>query len=230
VWILEIINNGIELSRLSFLAQKRKIVMRMLRCSILIIIFLSLPLPTLATTVAVVEAAVERAAFQRYGGQQPIKVGTLLRSGDIITTGGDARVRIRDGSLVRIGAYARFEFDRLIPPKKRGRLTGVFNVLKGIFRFTSSKSRKPNVEIQVGNVIAVGIRGTDVFTSAKANKDIVCLIESKISVQAGNVTAMLTQPREGFVVPKGKPPLPVRLIPEEKFQKWLRNSELQNRE
>jgi len=201
--------------------------MMMLRCFILMM--LSLPVPTLAITVAVVEAVQERAAFLRDGGQQPITIGTQLQNEDIITTGGNARVRIRfpDGSLVRIGAFATVKFDRLIPPaEKQGRLTGVFNVLKGIFRFTSSHTSRPDVKIRVGHAITVGIRGTDVYTHAKADKDFVCLIEGAVIAQAGDVQVMLTQAREGFVVPKGKAPLPVRLISEDIFQNWLDNSEI----
>lgn len=196
---------------------------------ILMIIGFNLPISsTLAMPVAVVEAIQEAAAFQREGRQQPLKKGIELFSADIITTGSDARVVIRfsDGSLARIGAHARVIIDRLIPPstKNEGGLTGVFEVLKGIFRFSTASS--VDVKIHVGNTISAGVRGTDVYTHAKVDKDIVCLIEGKVKVQAGEVTDWLTQPKAGFVVPKGKAPLPISLIPEETFQKWLVNSEL----
>jgi hypothetical protein len=196
---------------------------------ILMIIGFNLPIYSLAKPVAVVEAVQEAAAFQRESRQQPLKKGIELLRGDIITTGSDARVVIRfsDDSLAKIGAHARVVIERLIPPpanKEEEGLTGVFEVLKGIFRF--STSRRVDVKIHVGHVISAGVRGTDVYTHAKVDKDIVCLIEGKIKVQAGEVTQWLTQPKEGFVVPKGKAPLPISLIPEETFQKWLVNSEL----
>jgi hypothetical protein len=196
---------------------------------ILIIISFNLPISSLAIPIAVVEAVQEAAAFQRESRQQPLKKGIELLRGDIITTGSDARVAIRfsDGSLARIGAHARVVIERLMPPpadKEEGGLTGVFEVLKGIFRF--STSRRVDVKINVGHVISAGVRGTDVYTHAKVDKDMVCLIEGKVKVQAGEVTEWLTQPKEGFIVPKGKAPLPINLIPEETFQKWLINSEL----
>jgi len=197
---------------------------------ILIVLGFNWPISALAIPVAVVEAVQEAAAFQRHTRQQPLKKGIELLTGDIITTGNDARVLIRfsDGSLARIGAHARVEIERLIPPaaKNEGGLTGVFQVLKGIFRFSTTSSRAVDVKIHVGNTISAGIRGTDVYTHAKVDKDIVCLIEGKVKVQAGEVTEWLTQPKEGFVVPKGEAPLPISLIPEETFQKWLINSEL----
>lgn len=203
--------------------------MMMLRWLILLLMGLNFSTLVSAAPIAVVEAVQEKAAYQREGKQEPLKKGIELRNGDIITTGAKSRVAIRfwDSSLVRLGAHARVSFERLIPPTKpkSGTLTGLFNVLEGIFRFTSNK--KPQVEVLVGNTIAIGIRGTDVYALAQADKDLVCLIEGAIQVQAGEVKTMLTQPREGFIVPKGQPPLPVSLIPEDKFQKWLENTELQ---
>ena len=196
---------------------------------ILTTICLSLPIIAIAIpSVAVVDAVQARAAFQREGRQQPLAKGVELYTGDIITTGAKARVVIRlpDMSLVRIGAYAQVKFEQLSSVSKSAILTAVFNVLKGVFRFTGSHHNPLDVKIRVGNSISAGIRGTDVYTHAQADKDIVCLIAGQVSVQAGEVEAMLTQPREGFIVPKGGQPLPISLISEEKFQKWLKNSEI----
>lgn len=105
-------------------------------------------------------------------------------------------------------------------------LTAVFKVLKGVFRFTGGHSEPIDVKIRVGNSISAGIRGTDVYTQAQPDQDLVCLIKGQVSVQSGKVTAMLKQPREGFIVPKGSPPLPISKISEELFQLWLKNSEM----
>jgi hypothetical protein len=197
---------------------------------ILTIICLSFPILAIAIpSAAVVDAVQERAAFQREGRQKPLAKGIELYAGDIITTGAKARVVIRlaDRSLVRIGAHAQVKFEQLNSPVSKSEiLTAVFNVLKGVFRFTGSHDNPLDVKIRVGNSISAGIRGTDVYTHAQADKDIVCLIAGQVSIQAGEVKAMLTQPREGFIVPKGSPPLPISLISEEKFQQWLKNSEI----
>jgi hypothetical protein len=184
---------------------------------------------TIATPAAVVEAVQARSTFQREDRQQPLVQGVKLYAGDIITTGANARVVIRlpDNSLIRIGAYAHVQFEQLIfPVSKSAILTAVFNVLKGVFRFTGSHSEPIDVKIRVGNSISAGIRGTDVYTQAQPDKDLVCLIKGQVSVQSGKVTAMLKQPREGFIVPKGSPPLPISQISEEIFQLWLKNSEM----
>lgn len=200
-----------------------------LRELIVIIICLSLPILAIATPAAVVDAVQARAAFQRENRQQPLAQGVKLYAGDIITTGANARVIIRlpDNSLIRIGAYTHVQFEQLIfPASNSDILTAVFNVLKGVFRFTGSHSEPLDVKIRVGNSISAGIRGTDVYTQAQPDQDLVCLIKGQVSVQSGKVTAMLKQPREGFIVPKGSPPLPISPISEEVFQHWLKNSEM----
>ena len=196
---------------------------------IVTIICLSFPLLAIAIPAAVVDTVQAKAAFQREGRQQPLAQGIELYAGDIITTGAKARVVIRlaDRSLIRIGAHAHVKFEQLNSPVSNSEiLTAVFNVLKGVFRFTGSHNNPLDVKIRVGNSISAGIRGTDVYTDSQADKDLVCLISGKVSVQAGKVKTMLTQPREGFIVPKNGTPLPISQISEEKFQQWLKNSEI----
>ena len=196
---------------------------------IVLIIFLSLPILTIATPSAVVEAVQAKAAFQREDKEQLLVPGIKLYTGDIITTGSKARVVIRlpDKSLIRIGALSHVKFEQLTFPVSNSTiLTAIFDVFKGVFRFTSSHSEPLDVKIRVGKSISAGIRGTDVYTQAKPDKDLVCLIKGRVSVQAGEVTAVLKQPREGFIVPKGSLPLPISQISEEIFQRWLKNSEI----
>jgi hypothetical protein len=194
-----------------------------------ILILMMFCLPVLADTTAIVERVQEKAAYQRYGRQHPVKLGTELRSGDIITTSRNARIQIRfpDDSFVRIGGGARVDFNRLIPPaKNKGVLRLVFNVLKGVFRFTSNA--KADVKINVGNSITVGVRGTDIYTNAQPDQDTVCLIKGKITVQSGKLNLILTQHREGFIVPKVgmTKGLPIRqVISNEQFEMWLKKSE-----
>jgi hypothetical protein len=204
--------------------------MKILRWLIWIVVCWCLPLQVLATAAAVVETVQEAAALERHGGQQPLKKNTELRSGDVITTGVDARVLIRlsDGSLVRLGAFTRFSFDELSLSDQGGNgvLSGAWSILKGVFRFTTGSAGKHDVKVQVGKTIALGIRGTEVFAKVGVDKDIVCLITGHVQVQAGNVTAVLNKPRHYFIVPKGQPPESVGFVEEEKLQEWLKSTEL----
>lgn len=187
-------------------------------------------LPTMADTTAIVERVQEKAAYQRQGNQYPVTLRTELRSGDIITTSRNARIQIRfpDDSFVRIGGGARVGFNRLIPPaKNKGVLKVVFNVLKGVFRFTSN-TKKHDVKINVGNSMTIGVRGTDIYTNAQPDQDAVCLITGEIIIQSGKLKVTLNQHREGFIVPKNglTKGLPIRrVIPNDQFDMWLEKSE-----
>jgi hypothetical protein len=181
-----------------------------------------------ADAVARVETVQNQAWIERQAVIYRLKSDMPLQSGDKLRTGADARVVIRftDGSTVKVGEYAKVGLDTLqAPPKKEGWITGTLNVLKGAFRFTSPKSGKREMTIQV-KTITMGIRGTDVWGQAWFDKDMACLLEGRVEVSAGGVTAILDEPREGFVVPVGKAPLPVSLIPEEKIKKWIKKVEL----
>ena len=186
--------------------------------------------PVLADTTAIVERVQEKAAYQRQGNQYPVTLRTELRSGDIITTSRNARIQIRfpDDSFVRIGGGARVGFNRLIPPaKNKGVLKVVFNVLKGVFRFTSN-TKKHDVKINVGNSMTIGVRGTDIYTNAQPDQDAVCLITGEIIIQSGKLKVTLNQHREGFIVPKNglTKGLPIRrVIPNDQFDMWLEKSE-----
>jgi len=188
------------------------------------VIYLALPSQIFAS-VGVVEMVREKAALQRQGGQHPLIPQTELEPGDIITTGDEARVVIRlaNQSVIRLGEHTRFQLEQFASADEIWK--GVFNVIKGIFRFTAAGHQKYDVKVQVGKAIGLGIRGTDVFAKATWERDLVCLIEGRVMVQAGAVQAVLTQPRQFFVVPKNQPPLPVELVGEEKFQEWLKNTE-----
>lgn len=200
--------------------------LRLLFCFIILI----LPWPSLAASVAIVEAVQNQVALQRQASQFPLAVGTEIFNDDIITTGAQARavIRLPDQSVVKIGAQARIHFDRLTTQSgEKTVLSGVLRVLKGVFRFATGDSSAYDVKVQVSDAMAIGIRGTDIFAKAAADKDLVCLIAGKITVQAGDMQVTLTQPRDFFVVPKHQPPLPVTQVTPETFKKWLESTALQ---
>ncbi len=174
-------------------------------------------------TVARVQKIVE---LQRVGVTSVLKVGDILKAGDVIKTGEDARLQIRisDNSFIQIGDNAQVQVDKLlIEPMKQQSTTfsSVLNVSKGAFRFLSNKPDKHEVKVHVNNTITAGLRGTDVYFEAEEHRDFVCLISGEVEVSAKGVSAILNKPRQFFVVPKGKDPLPVSFLEEAKFNKWV---------
>lgn len=141
-----------------------------------------------------VEAVLAPAWLERDGQNQPLTPGTEIRNGDVVKTGNGSRayLMLAEGSRVKIGEAARFEFkDSSAEPQ--GLFRGVFNVAAGAFRFTTGllqKTRGRDVTIRVATA-TIGIRGTDVWGSAAPDSELVALIEGKIELSRAGQTFQL---------------------------------------
>jgi len=180
-----------------------------------------------------VEALQMPAWLEREGTLSALRPGMELQSGDTIKTGPASRIllRMEEGSLVKLGENAVLNFDTLIPvDQKQGIFEAALNLVKGAFRFTTSAlghKRRRQVDVRIGS-ITVGIRGTDIWGSSKIDKDVLCLIEGKISAQnQGEPEFIMEDPLSFYIVPKDKPALPVAPVPETKLVKWADETELQ---
>ena len=124
--------------------------------------------------------------------REPLAVGMVLRSSDRVVSGDDARIVLRmpEGSLVKLGSQAQLALDRLgVQREPDGTLvTAALDVLRGAFRFTTQAATRfrgrRQIDVRIATITA-GIRGTDVWGKAADDRDIVCLIEGRISVQRG---------------------------------------------
>ncbi|MGQ5522617.1 FecR domain-containing protein [Chitinimonas sp. PSY-7] len=193
-----------------------------------------LSLSALATPTSV--SAVNMPAWlERDGQKKPLLPGMTLQSEDIIHTGRGARVLLKlpEGSQVKLGEEAVFRMDNLnLSDGRTTPFTGVLNVLKGAFRFTTGllgKPRKREVDVRIATITA-GIRGTDIWGKADAEKDVICLLEGSTSVRRDGESAVhtLDQPLDFFIAPKGKPSLPVAKVDAVKLQnEWQPQTEPQ---
>jgi len=185
----------------------------------------------LAESAATVEGLQMPAWVERSGNRLAMKVGMDLQSGDKVITGANAKalLRLEEGSDVKIGQNARIHLDKLSPPvQEDGLFSGLLNVVKGAFRFTTSKlgaSRQRSVDIKIGTVTA-GIRGTDIWGKSNDEKDIVCLIEGKISVASNGDEFTMSDPLSFYIKPKNAPAGPVEPIDAEKLARWAKQTDL----
>lgn len=151
-----------------------------------------------------------------------------LQIGDQIRTGKGARVwlKLPDNSVVKLGEFAMFNIHDLKPTN--GFLKGSFELLRGAFRLTTPQQATTKHDFQIKiNAITAGVRGTDIWGSAQSDKDLICLLEGQISVQSGEVKTTLNSPRDYFIVPKNADPIKGVLEDDEKFNQWVRDTELQ---
>jgi cell division septation protein DedD len=160
---------------------------------------------TAAAQSAKVEAVQYPAWLERGGNTVPLAPGIELEARDKVRTGAAARVvlRLGEGSTVKLGENARFEIERV---DHRGIFRAALQVISGAFRFTTqalAKRQRRDITIKVTNITA-GIRGTDVWGKSTAERDLVCLLEGKVSVAAdGGAPVTLDNPRDFYQKPRG---------------------------
>jgi ferric-dicitrate binding protein FerR (iron transport regulator) len=188
---------------------------------------LALAAGTAAAEKATVSAVQYPAWLERGGNSVPLTPGTRLEGNDKLRTGTNARVQLRlgEGSTVRLGENAQFVIESV---EDRGIFRAALSVLTGAFRFTTDALRKSqgrDIQIKVKNVTA-GIRGTDLWGKSTGERDLVCLLEGKISVGAeGHPTVTLDQPLDFYQKPRDGEPA-VAKVDEKQVAIWAQETEI----
>ncbi len=181
-----------------------------------------------AQPLGVVEGLQMPVWVQRGKQQQALRHDTVLHSGDRILTGGTGKVllRLAEGSHIKLGVNSEFAIGNA---RQRTVFQGVFNVLKGAFRFTTTllgKQKKRDIRIRVGTATA-GIRGTDIWGRATAEQDLVCLIEGKIAIQRGTEAALdMSEPLSVYTAKRNAPADPLSNIDAKTLALWAQETEL----
>jgi FecR-like protein/sporulation related protein len=177
---------------------------------------------------AVVEAVQYPAWLERGGRSVPLTPGTVLQANDQLRTGDNARVQLKmgEGSTVKLGEKAKFQIERV---EEKGIFRATLNVLTGAFRFTTDAlkktTRKRDVSIKVKNVTA-GVRGTDLWGKSGDDRDLVCLIEGRISVGAeGHPTVDLDKPLDFYQKPREGNPQ-VSKVDQRQLEAWAAETEI----
>jgi FecR-like protein/sporulation related protein len=191
--------------------------------------------PAVAQTLTV-EGVVSPAWVERGGARIPLAVGMRLNDKDRVVTGAGSRLLLRmaEGSAVKLGENAAMALDGLADRKganSKRVVTAALDVVRGAFRFTTGIfDKRPagrSVDIRVATV-TTGIRGTDLWGKSDEKRDLVCLIEGKISVthpQTGEFT--MSEPLSFFVAPRDAQPLPVAPVDPKQLALWAAETEIE---
>lgn len=181
---------------------------------------------------ALVDSVQMPAWVERNGARQPLEPGKTLQDNDRLVTGADARVLIQlaEGSAVKLGAETQIELNAL-GWRENKVFTAALDVAKGAFRFTtglfSKRRQQRSVNVRIATITA-GIRGTDLWGSSDSERDLVCLLQGRISVShAQDQVRELSEALSFYTVPKGEAPNPVGRADEEQVVKWATTTELQ---
>lgn len=190
--------------------------------------------PQLAAQTLIVEGVMSPAWVERGGNREPLVAGMPLNDKDKVQTGPGARalLRMAEGSAVKLGENAMLAVDDLSQKKgsdTRRVVTGAFDVVRGAFRFTtgvfSKQAAERNVKIKIATVTA-GIRGTDVWGKSEAERDIVCLLEGRISVEHGGQQFTMQEPLSFFIAPRKEKPQPVAPVSRQQADEWSEETEI----
>lgn len=153
---------------------------------------------------ATVDAVQMPAWLERAGQTQPLAVGMVVKNGDRIRTGADARayLKLAEGSTVKLGENAALGFhSHSLKPTRN--FKGALDVVTGAFRFTTQAVQRlhgqRDVSIRVGSAV-IGIRGTDVWGKSDAQRDLVLLIEGHVDVRRAGQILEMSEPLTTFSV------------------------------
>ena len=182
---------------------------------------------------AVVDSVQMPAWVERKGVRQPLVPGQSLLNHDRVVTGADARVLITlaEGSAVKLGENAQLDLNALGRRENRV-FTAALDVARGAFRFTTgvfSKLRQQRaVNVRIATITA-GIRGTDLWGSSDNERDLICLLEGRITVMhAQDEAREMSEPLSFYVAPKGAAPKPVDRVDAEQVRQWAAQTEVQS--
>lgn len=136
-----------------------------------------------------------------------VQRGTALREGDTLTTGEDARVRMRfvGGSVITVGADSRFEVATYRPARDEQPQQARFRLLDGVvLAFAEGVAGHEDEEYVIETQAAsMGIRGTIVwggyFIAEQA--DFVLFKGGPVDITNDIGSVTLTEPGQGTTVP-----------------------------
>jgi len=179
----------------------------------------------------VVEGIQLPAWVTRDGKRQPLALGTELRSNDEVSTGASSRLLLRlgDGSMVKLGENGKLQLSDLVQKRKEGFITATLRVLEGAFRFTTEAAAKNrgtrDITVQFPTVTA-GIRGTDIWGKNLGDKEVVVLIEGKITVtRKGDAPVQMNDPLTYLQAPNSGPAT-VQAVPMDQLKAWAAETEI----
>ena len=202
----------------------------LLRAGLFVVLFLAAGLLQAAPD-AVVEGIQLPAWVTRDGKRQPLAIGTELKSNDEVSTGDSSRLLLRlgDGSMVKLGENGKLHLSDLVQKRKEGFLAATLKVLEGAFRFTTEAAMKTrgrrDITVQFPTVTA-GIRGTDIWGKNLGDKEVVVLIEGKITVtRAGDQPVEMKDPLTYLQAPKTGAAT-VEAVVMEQLKAWAAETEI----
>jgi hypothetical protein len=143
-------------------------------------------------------------------------------------------LRLSEGSAVKLGESALLAVDNLVrkPDAKGDVVSASLEMVRGAFRFTTGLLGKPNARRDVSvkvSAVTAGIRGTDVWGKSEGDRDIVCLLEGRISVSHGAAQFTMDEPNSFYIAPRTGQAQPPSRVSAEQVKEWSAETEIEAR-
>jgi hypothetical protein len=203
-----------------------------------VLLSIGTPADAASQSLLTVESVLSPAWVERANGRRdPLAAGVVLNSKEKVHTGdgGRALLRLAEGSAVKIGESALVALDDLAQKDspKGDIVSASLEVVRGAFRFTTGLLAKSNAQRDVRvkvNVITAGIRGTDVWGKAEGERDIVCLLDGRITVSHGAAQFEMTEPNSFYIAPRKGTAKPPSRVSVEQVRDWSAETEINPRD
>ncbi len=202
----------------------------LLRCALVAIFIFSATVAQAAPD-AVVEGMQLPAWFTRDGKRQPLALGTQLKSSDEVSTGERSRLLLRlgDGSVVKLGENGRLQLAGLVQKREDGFIAATLKVLAGAFRFTTGSAAKArstrDITIQFPTITA-GIRGTDIWGKNLGDREVLVLIEGKVTVSRAGEAPLQMQDPLTYLQALKTGSASVEAVPMDQLKAWAAETEI----
>jgi hypothetical protein len=167
----------------------------------------------------------------RDGNRQPLALAATLKKNDQISTGNSARVLLRlgDGSMVKLGENANLEVSDLLQRPQDRFIAATLKVLEGAFRFTTGTSVKYRTRREINvrfPTLTAGIRGTDIWGKKLGDREVIVLIEGKITVtRAGDRPVQMNDALTYLQAPKSGATT-IAAVLKDQLKAWAEETEL----
>jgi hypothetical protein len=187
--------------------------------------------------VLTVESVLSPAWIERTNGRRdPLAIGMALSNGEKVHTGdgGRAMLRLSEGSAVKMGEGGMLIVSDLLEKAdaKGAVVNASLDVVRGAFRFTTGLLGKSNAQRNVNikvNAVTAGIRGTDVWGKSEDERDIVCLLEGRVTVTHGPAQFTMQEPNAFYIAPRKGKAAPPSTVSVEQVREWSAETEIDPR-
>ncbi len=180
---------------------------------------------------AVVEGVQLPAWFTRDAIRKPLALGTALKTSDEVATGAGSRLLLRlgDGSTVKLGENGRLQLAELVQKRRQGTIAATLKVLEGAFRFTTPAFMKQRgtraITVQFPTLTA-GIRGTDIWGKNLGDREVLVLIEGKVTVTRTGEPPVDMNEALTYLQATANEASSVQAVPMEQLKAWAAQTEI----